>query len=294
MAAGTEGGGIARVLANHARVMPKRGWQVDAISLNRGDFWRHWQETQGPSPTLDLSPPPTLAGGPAAKVVNLIKTLAYARRHHAALAGLASERIEAWRANGGEGPAVLQTVAPYLLPIVGQAGRRLGIASVWDMPNTVSDMTGLAINARFYRHICRKFDVLPLANSQHTAESFGIGSWRPAVVQPMTDEQHFVPARVADQREVVRKALSIPADADVLGLMSRLIEDKGPHLLIDAVASYNCKAARPLHVLLVGDGPADFLADLRRRATAAGAAGRVHLPGGRRRWSGTGRRVTSV
>ena len=79
----------------------------------------------------------------------------------------------------------------------------------------------------------------------------------------------------ADGHPTLRGELGIPADAVVVGFVGHLRPEKNPVRLVEAAARVEC--ARPLHVLVLGDGPER--AALERAARAAGLAERVHLMG---------------
>ena len=79
----------------------------------------------------------------------------------------------------------------------------------------------------------------------------------------------------ADGNPALRGELGIPADAVVVGFVGHLRPEKNPVRLVQAAARVEC--ARPLHVLVLGDGPER--AALERAARTAGLAQRVHLMG---------------
>lgn len=75
-----------------------------------------------------------------------------------------------------------------------------------------------------------------------------------------------------------RAQLGIPEHALVLLSAGRLIEAKGCHDLIEAFALLTAeRRGRPLHLLMIGDGP--YLEPLRRLARERGVAERVHFSG---------------
>jgi glycosyltransferase involved in cell wall biosynthesis len=258
------------VLSTLRDVLPRRNWDVHVLSLTSRDGRLAKAMGGGPLDAVDLPEPPTLAGGVLAKLANLTRTLTYARRH----SGVVADSLADVAALPTEGPVLLQTVSPNLLPLVGRVGERLGLPIVWDMPNTVGDVGRLGLNRRFYDRLCRRHDVLPLANSRHTADSFRPGE-AVDIVQPMTDEQRFDPRLVPGARAELRRELDIADDAPVIGLVTRLTADKGAHLAIDAVTRVNRDLAQPFHLLVVGEGESAFLDEVRRRATEAD--GRVHV-----------------
>jgi glycosyltransferase involved in cell wall biosynthesis len=77
----------------------------------------------------------------------------------------------------------------------------------------------------------------------------------------------------------LRRRLGLPPDALLVGLVGRLAPDKGVDVLLAAAA--RLLPGRPaVHVVLVGDLPADRYGDgLRSRVAAPDLAGRVHLCG---------------
>jgi glycosyltransferase involved in cell wall biosynthesis len=87
----------------------------------------------------------------------------------------------------------------------------------------------------------------------------------------------FAPVAPEVAREA-RRSLGIAEDAQVVGTIGRLSEQKGHRYLLEAAPAL--LAARPrAHVLIVGDG--DRMAPLRAQAEALGIAGRVTFAGHR-------------
>ncbi len=83
-------------------------------------------------------------------------------------------------------------------------------------------------------------------------------------------------ARPARPRQEVRRELGIPADAPVVGTVTRLSPQKAPLDFVAAAA--RVAAARPdVHFVIVGDGP--LRGEVEARVVAPGLAGRVHLTG---------------
>jgi glycosyltransferase involved in cell wall biosynthesis len=71
---------------------------------------------------------------------------------------------------------------------------------------------------------------------------------------------------------LARRKLGWPDDELTVLFLSRLHEKKGLHLLIEAAASAAANATRKLHLVIVGDGDASYVAPL-RQATAAWRGG---------------------
>ncbi|MFI5273320.1 MAG: glycosyltransferase family 4 protein [Ktedonobacterales bacterium] len=73
----------------------------------------------------------------------------------------------------------------------------------------------------------------------------------------------------AETRAHLRRQLGLTGDVTLLVVVARLVPDKGHRYLFEAMARPELRAlGRPLHALLVGDGPARD--HLRRRAAALG------------------------
>jgi glycosyltransferase involved in cell wall biosynthesis len=79
-------------------------------------------------------------------------------------------------------------------------------------------------------------------------------------------------------KAAMRKALGVPADAPVAGIIARLTEQKGHRYLFDALASQPSLSG--VHLLVVGGGELRDM--LGRDAEAKGLSSRVHFLGARR------------
>lgn len=80
-------------------------------------------------------------------------------------------------------------------------------------------------------------------------------------------------------RAEFRRAHNIAADAFAIVLCSRAIEEKGWDIAIDAVAAVKARTHRPVHLVLIGDGP--YLETARARAAGANNVsflGRIEQP----------------
>jgi len=87
------------------------------------------------------------------------------------------------------------------------------------------------------------------------------------------DVERFFPDRAAGMR--LRRQLGIPEDALLGGVVARLHPDKDHPTFLRAAA--RIAARRPdAHFLLVGDGSAEYRAELVRRATELGVHERIH------------------
>lgn len=79
-------------------------------------------------------------------------------------------------------------------------------------------------------------------------------------------------------RAAMRARLGVPADARLVTIVGKLMEQKGHRVLLDALPTVAERHA-DLHVVLAGEGP--LRDEIVGRAAAAGLGGRVHLVGNR-------------
>lgn len=184
---------------------------------------------------LNQPKPPGLPGGLLAKLKAL-----RAVREHAAVTKDAL--IEACRSMELD---VLHVLWPNLVLIAGEAATELGIKPVWEMPNILSDRIPLGLNRRWYRRVCRRFDVLAIANSHYTAASLGSGT---KVMHLGIDDQRFDPQTT---EAVDRSSLGIDADIALTGIFARLAEQKGQRRIVEAIASHE-RLRDNLALLLLG------------------------------------------
>ncbi|MFO0972436.1 MAG: glycosyltransferase family 4 protein [Phycisphaerae bacterium] len=106
---------------------------------------------------------------------------------------------------------------------------------------------------------------------------YGLAAERCHVVSPTVDVARFRPAR-PHERDAMRAALELPADAFVVAWAGRMDDEKNVSLLIDALALAG-DALPAMRLLLIGDGPQrDGLA---RRAEYLGVTGQVRFAGRR-------------
>ena len=82
------------------------------------------------------------------------------------------------------------------------------------------------------------------------------------------------PPASAEQRADARRRLGLPEDAVAIGYLGRMHPEKGPDLLVEAMARYLGDVPRA-HLVLVGRGPLDEAL----RAAAAPLGARAHLLG---------------
>lgn len=109
---------------------------------------------------------------------------------------------------------------------------------------------------------------------RRAAVALGAPAERTVVVRNGIDLERFAPR----DRRAARAALDLPLDGEMLLYVGRLIPEKGPDLLLDALGAL--AARRPaVQLALVGAGPLEPA--LRRRAEALGLTHRCRLVGRR-------------
>ena len=100
----------------------------------------------------------------------------------------------------------------------------------------------------------------------------------PAKVEVIYNAVDWSRLETTISREDMRRAMDVPVDGPLLGIIARLTEQKGHRVLLDALAQ------RPdlsrAHLVIVGDGP--LSAALQRQAAGLGIADRVRFLGARR------------
>jgi glycosyltransferase involved in cell wall biosynthesis len=164
---------------------------------------------------------------------------------------------------------------PFHVAVAGKAAQLAGVPSYWMMPNIVSGRWPFALDRRWYRHLCRRYQITPLANSRYTAATLGpnVGT---QVLYLASDENRFNPDTV---QSCSRSDLSIPDQAIVFGIFARLDFDKGQLLLWRAIVK-QIQEGRDIHLLVIGgpdDGPTALA--MRQLASSTGTTDRLHLIG---------------
>ena len=100
----------------------------------------------------------------------------------------------------------------------------------------------------------------------------------PAKVEVIYNAVDWSRLETTISREDMRRAMDVPVEGPLLGIIARLTEQKGHRVLLDALAQ------RPdlsrAHLVIVGDGP--LSAALQRQAAGLGIADRVRFLGARR------------
>lgn len=103
----------------------------------------------------------------------------------------------------------------------------------------------------------------------------GIPPDRVRLIYNGIDTKRFAPD--AARRQSMRQALGVGADAVVIGIVARLAAVKDHATLVRAFARLRCSCARPVQLVLVGEGPERIA--LEREVAAHGLGADVHLAG---------------
>lgn len=114
-----------------------------------------------------------------------------------------------------------------------------------------------------------------IAVSQAVGEglrALGVPGEAVAVIPPGVDTRRYRPP-TPEERSLARRRLGLPEDGPVVGFLGRLARDKGPDLLLEALARLS---GRPT-VALAGEGPME--GELRARAAALGLSGALRFLG---------------
>lgn len=126
----------------------------------------------------------------------------------------------------------------------------------------------------FYSQISRFLAIGHNARSHYLR--LGVPAERIGFSPYCIDSDLFERQRQAAVRGPLRRELGIPEDAVAILFSGKLISKKDPRLVLDALATVDSVAARPLHVVFMGDG--ELRADLEQRAAGIGRD-RIHFLG---------------
>lgn len=259
-----EGFGIQRAVVARALEAQRRGLRVKMFSLSDGPVAAACRRAALPVEVLGVGGVPTLHGAPHQRIGQFFEM----RRHSRRLAPLIARRLR------DEGFNVLHWLVPNLVRLGGAAARDGLAVPVWEMPNLISDRYPLGVNRRLYQRAIRRYGITVLADSQFTARTLAGGGVEPLVNYHLTENEAFDPDR---EDLISRQALGIPAEAVVIGIFARLVENKGQGQLVSALGHLG-ERGRHVHLLLIGGPhPSPFVEGLKDLARQLGIADRVHI-----------------
>ncbi len=264
---GDEGYGVRRGILTLTSTLANRGHTPIILSFLDGSLTEDLRQAGREVIVLGDQKAPNLRGGALAKPKQALAMWRFQK--------LLSQRIV--EVLSGRGVDVLHIRRPSHVTIAGHAGRRLGIPTMWQMPDPISTRYPLGLNKRLYHRACARLNVLPVANSAYTARTLGQGRAQAEVLHLAIDPDVWNPARV---QPVGRQELGIDEDWITFSILARLGDvSKGQEPFLKAMLSIEQPPA-PLCLLVVG-GPADgpVAARLKDLAERHGASERLILTG---------------
>jgi glycosyltransferase involved in cell wall biosynthesis len=263
--AGDEDGGVAQAVRGLTTAVQEMGIAPVFVSLRSAQFSEYLRGLGFDVRVLNVVPPPALRGGLASKLLLQLQTRHFSTAARRSLASALAEL----RATA------VHVLWPNLMPLAAMAASDVGIPCIWEVSGVLGNYP-FGMNRRLIQHTLRRWNVLPLANSIHTASKLGTGPVRPEVLYLGADEGRFNPAVAA---AIPREQLGCPPDAVVLGVVARLEREKGQAVVLEAMAQLP-EAYHNAHLLLLG-GPVEgeFGDELRALAQRLGLADRLHLIG---------------
>ncbi|MEM6334249.1 MAG: glycosyltransferase family 4 protein [Planctomycetota bacterium] len=265
---GFERYGVRQAVLSLTDQLRRRGVGVRVFSIARGPFTEELERLGVPLDDLGQDRVPAFAG---ASIPQRLSAFLRARRAVRAIVPELSRAIDAAEVNG------LYVRWPNLVELAGRACVGTGARAFWHMPNIVGSTLPFGLNRRYFQRLCRRYRVVPMANSTFTAKTLGDRPVRPEVLYVGTDAERFDPQRVEGRG---RAELGLGGDAIVLGIVSRVDRSKGHDRVLRAMLSCTHPLAARLVLLAVG-GPADgpYAEELRSIAAGAGAEDRLRLVG---------------
>jgi glycosyltransferase involved in cell wall biosynthesis len=246
--------------------LTRNGVTCPVIALESGEFTDECESIGLDVTRMELGPLPKLTGG----IVNKFRQFAQLMRREQNLqesVAAALKRIDA---------DALHFRRPNLVRIGGYAAWRNGIPSFWHMPNAISGSYPFGLNRRIYQYRCKRFGVVPLANSNYTASTLGFKPVKPLVMYLAVDPDRFDPQNI---EPASRSSLGIGIDSIVFGVIARLHPNKGQNLVAKATLQL-LDMGHDVHLIVIG-GPLrgayyDELAGIRETSPWKG---RIHLLG---------------
>ena len=261
---GAERYGIATTAEGLAAALLRRGHGSFAVCLGEGHLAERLRAVGSQVAVLPHEPPKHFGGGPLARV----------RAVGAAAAAAKAFAAEAAEVTAGWGVTDVHFHRPTLLGHAGRLARRPGARCFWEMPNIVTPRPPLHPAKRLYTRACRRWGVVPLANSRYTASTLEGPRLPVRVMHLGVEAGRFDPAAVD---AVPRSTPGIPLEAAVFGIVSRLHPSKGQDRFAAALGRRIAAGLDAHLVLLGGDGGTGFATAVLEAFTATGAdAGRLH------------------
>jgi glycosyltransferase involved in cell wall biosynthesis len=139
--------------------------------------------------------------------------------------------------------AIIYQKAIYI-HLVGQLAGLVKARSYWHLPNVART----AFSKNYYNYFCRKYGIVPVANSIYTQKT--LGSQCKYVIYPGYDS-----FQVRDSEPVIRQKLNLNPTTPIYGIAARMQKDKAQDLVVEAFVKSDVPNAGG-HLVIAG-GPLD-------------------------------------
>lgn len=235
-----DSGGIYTCETQYIKNLTSRGVKVDVIIIGNGNKKETYARIANKAhflPALGVD----YSGSPLKRLLGIYKTYVYGRNH--------SEYLK--RELDIDYSAIIYR-RPVFLFLAGMISKYLSVSAYWHMPGTVNS----SFSKKFYTFFCKKYKIIPIANSQYTKST--LGEICEYVVYPGYDE-----SRVVISKPFFKENLGIGDGSVVYGMVARVCYDKAQDLLIQAFVQ--SKIAKSNGHLLIAGGAKDpdFLAKIK-------------------------------
>ncbi len=259
------GGGVAQTVRGLTSTIKDRGITPVIVSLISGCFTGELARRGMEVWNLRENPPPALHGGVLRKMLQQFQVLMDSRR-------LASKLTRMLRQTHVD---AVHVVWPNLMFAAALSARRLGIACIWEMPNTLSPYP-FDLNRRLLQAIMKRLRVTCVANSRFTAESIGEHPVKPVVIHPGGDAQRFRPMATD---AISRDEIGIPAGHAVFAVVGRITPQKGQLRAIRGFAALVKRYPAARLLLIGGAKDLEYLGEMKSLIKVAGLEKNVYLIG---------------
>ncbi|MEJ5994823.1 glycosyltransferase family 4 protein [Pedobacter sp. Du54] len=241
----TDGGGVLTCETQYIKCMRSQGILVDLVIIGNGkrkDFYASLSDNFVELDNLKWS----YIGNFSNRINAIIQTYRYGKRNLKKVVTSLS----------GNYDAVIYR-RPNFLFLASFLAKQYDSAAFWHLPGIVSNR----LAKMMYSFLCKKFSIVPIANSEYTKKS--LGDVCRHFVYPGFDSKRII---LGDK--TYRNELGIPEGVPVYGMVARVCYDKAQDLLIGGFI--NSKAIESNgHLLIAGaSNQAEYLKELHNLAGA--------------------------
>ncbi|UMZ74716.1 glycosyltransferase family 4 protein [Natranaerofaba carboxydovora] len=254
---GADGGGVRTSEIEYTKELQKRDVKVSGIIIGNGDTKDTYKSL------FDRSfepghPFPVFGGSVLKKPLNIASLLW--RTFQAA--DYLSKNFPAC-----DLPCVLSVRKPFLLHLSGLLSKRLDIPVLWHIPDTMN------LYKRYYiNYILNNYNIIPIGNSLYTLNKLGLES--SDIVYP-----GFSKDRVVGQpQKDFKTELGISQGDVVFGMVSRLVYDKAPDIVLNAFLESKA-FSEGAHLIIAGGPLESKLGSYLNDIAAKYGNGQIHLLG---------------